>query len=54
MLARDLGYLSQQKATALLDETGEVAAMLNALRRKVELVERTETNREVRHRTSGP
>ena len=36
MLARDLGYLSQDVATSLLGEADEVARMLHALRVKVQ------------------
>jgi four helix bundle protein len=40
MLSRDLGNLSQPHTAALIDEAQEVARMLCALRRKVELAER--------------
>ena len=45
MLSRDLGYLNQHKASALLGEADAVARMLSTLRRKVELMERNELNR---------
>lgn len=37
MLSRDLGFISGKTAGKLLDELTEVARMLNALRRKVEV-----------------
>jgi four helix bundle protein len=43
LLSKDLGYLSSDKTLALLEKTKEVSRMLDALRSKVELIERRES-----------
>ena len=49
MLAKDLGYLSQQAAAARLDEAHELARMLSGLRRRVDFTERAEARHEPRY-----
>ena len=43
MLSKDLGHLSQHTVAALFENTQEIARMLSALGRTVELTEKRET-----------